>query len=197
MNTWESIDGETPIDISGLKVRGVTNRKELSVVEAENIADAIYKYLGGPINRRTAKFNDVWSLRLHEEMFGRVWEWAGKLRHQELNLGVSASQVSQQLFSLFQDLAVWDSAWPNRIEQAVHLHYHAVRIHPFKNGNGRWSRMLSNVWLQLHKHPIVEWPADIGETSPVRDEYLECLKMADNGEIEPLIELHRRFVRSA
>lgn len=130
-------------------------------------------------------------------MFGRVWEWAGKLRRQELNLGVSAAQVSQQLFSLFQDLAVWDSAWPNRIEQAVHLHYHAVRIHPFENGNGRWSRMLSNVWLRLHKHPIVEWPADIGETSPVRDEYLECLKRADNGEIEPLIELHRRFVRSA
>lgn len=59
MNNWESIDGETPIDISGLKVTGVTNRKQLSVVEAENIADAIYKYLGGPINRRTAKFDDV------------------------------------------------------------------------------------------------------------------------------------------
>ena len=54
---WNPIPGETPIDISGLKVTGVTNRQERSVVEAENVRKAIVKYLGGSLTRRTAKFD--------------------------------------------------------------------------------------------------------------------------------------------
>ena len=54
---WNPIPGETPIDISGLKVSGIRNREELSVVEAENVRKAIVKYLGGPLTRRTAKFD--------------------------------------------------------------------------------------------------------------------------------------------
>ena len=29
--TWKPIPGETPIDVSGLKVSGVTNRDQLSI----------------------------------------------------------------------------------------------------------------------------------------------------------------------
>ena len=195
MNDWQSSDGETPIDISGLKAKRVTNRRELSIAEAENVAEAVYKYLGGSLSGRVAPFTDTWSLRLHKEMFGRVWNWAGEPRRKDLNLGVPAYQISQELFSLFEDLAVWDTAWPDRIEQAAHLHYRAVRIHPFQNGNGRWSRMLANIWLRLKKHAIINWPGDIGETSPIRAEYLERLKAADAGDFDPFLELHRRYVK--
>lgn len=75
---WKSVTGETPIDVSGLKVSGVVNRGQLSVVEAENIRQAIVKYLGGPLTRRTAKFDLSWLLKLHREMFGDVWTWAGE-----------------------------------------------------------------------------------------------------------------------
>jgi hypothetical protein len=40
MESWPSIPGETPIDPSGLKIKGITNRAELSVVEAQNIRKA-------------------------------------------------------------------------------------------------------------------------------------------------------------
>ena len=43
---WNAIPGETPIDISGLKISGINNRQDLSVVEAENVRKAIVKYLG-------------------------------------------------------------------------------------------------------------------------------------------------------
>jgi hypothetical protein len=36
MAAWPTIPGETPIDPSGLKIHGVTNRAELSFVEAQN-----------------------------------------------------------------------------------------------------------------------------------------------------------------
>ena len=39
-NRWPSVPGETPIDdISGLLVKGVTARRELNHLEAENIAN--------------------------------------------------------------------------------------------------------------------------------------------------------------
>ena len=44
------------------------------------------------------------------------------------------------------------------LDQAVFLHHRAVAIHPFPNGNGRWSRLISNIWLKLHDQPIVRWP---------------------------------------
>ena len=65
---WNTIPGETPIDISGLKISGVNNRQELSVVEAENVRKAIVKYFGGSLTRRTVKFDLPWMLKLHREI---------------------------------------------------------------------------------------------------------------------------------
>ena len=194
--TWKSIPGETPIDISGLKVSGVTNRNQLSVVEAENIRKAIVKYLGGSLTRRTAGFDLSWMLKLHREMFGDVWTWSGHTRTTDLNLGVPWHQVQTRMQDLSDDLAYWQKHWPDFVEQAAHLHLHhrAVLIHPFLNGNGRWSRLLANIWLKLNKKPLTEWPEEvIGETSVIRDKYLAAIRAADSGDYTALIELHRKY----
>ena len=69
------------------------------------------------------------------------------------------------------------------LEQAVRLHHRAVRIHPFPNGNGRWARMLANIWLKRHGQPITAWPEEtIGTRSVVRDEYLAAIRAADEGD---------------
>lgn len=191
---WKTIPGETPIDISGLKVPGVTNRGQLSIVEAENIRRAIVKYLGGSLTRRTARFDLSWMLKLHREMFGDVWTWAGATRTTNLNLGVPWHQVQDRLQNLCEDLTYWQKHWPDFFEQAAHLHHRAVQIHPFLNGNGRWSRLLANLWLKLNKQPLTEWPEEtIGETSIIRDEYLAAIRAADSGDYDPLIGLHRRY----
>ena len=191
---WNAIPGETPIDISGLKISGINNRQELSVVEAENVRKAIVKYLGGSLTRRTAKFDHPWMLKLHLQMFGDVWKWAGKVRTTDLNFGSPWYQVSAQLYDLCADLSYWETHWPDVVEQAAHLHHRAVQIHPFLNGNGRWPRLLTNIWLKLHKLPLTDWPEDaIGATSTIRDDYLAAIRAADSGDFAPLIELHRRF----
>jgi Fic-DOC domain mobile mystery protein B len=191
---WNAIPGETPIDISGLKISGINNRQELSVVEAENVRKAIVKYFGGSLSRRTAKFDRAWMLKLHHEMFGDVWKWAGKARTSDLNLGSPWHQVTTRIQDLCADLAYWEMHWPDVLEQAVHLHHRAVQIHPFLNGNGRWARLLANIWLKLHKQPLTEWPEDaIGATSVIRDDYLAAIRAADTGDFALLIELHRRF----
>ena len=196
MAIWETLPGETPIgDISGLKIKGITTRKQLSFAEAENILEATVKYLEGPLQKRSARFDLSWCLRLHREMFGNIWTWAGETRQENLNFGVPWHQVQVQLQGLLDDLVYWEAHWPSVLEQAVHLHYRAVRIHPFMNGNGRWSRMLGNIWLRLHHCPITLWPEQaIGTVSTIRTEYLDSLKFADEtGDMTPLTELHERF----
>ena len=194
MAAWNPIPGETPIDISGLKLTDVTNRRELSIVEAENVRKAIVKYLGGSLTRRMAKFDLSWMLKLHLEMFGDVWKWAGQTRKINLNLGSPWHQVPIQLQRLCDDLDYWKTNWPDVTEQAAHLHHRAVQIHPFQNGNGRWSRLLANIWLKLHRQPLTDWPEEvIGSTSLVRDEYLAAVRAADEGDDTRLIDLHRRF----
>lgn len=80
---WEPNSGETPIDPSHLKVAGVTTRSQLNIIEAENIRHAVMKYLAVTPTRRIAKSDYGWVLKLHSEMFGNVWTWAGQLRHSD------------------------------------------------------------------------------------------------------------------
>ncbi len=195
MAAFETLPGETPIDdISGLKVRSITTRAALNKVEAENIRKAIVKYLSGKPSRRAARFDLAWLLQLHREMFGDVWTWAGSLRVSVTNLGVAPEKIEVQLKNLLDDFAYWVEHGIDLMQQAVMLHHRAVQVHPFPNGNGRWARLLTNIWLKMNNKPPIEWPeATIGTVSVIRNEYIDAIKAADAGDYDPMLSLHKRF----
>jgi Fic-DOC domain mobile mystery protein B len=189
------IPGETPIDdISGLKVKGVTTRAELNILEAANIEKVVAKYLTVRPSKRSAKFTYAWTLKLHKEMFGDVWRWAGIPRAHELNIGIASHAIPENLALLLQDLEHWPGFEIDFVEQAARLHHRAVQIHPFENGNGRWSRMLANIWLKQNRQPLTLWPEKvIGATSEARAQYLAAIVKADAGDYADLIAMHRQF----
>ena len=191
MNAWgPHLPGETPIpDRSGLKRQEIKNRKELATAEAENILAAVTKYLAAKPRRSGSLFTYDWSLKVHRDMFGEVWSWAGVIRSTECNIGPLPHLIRDQLAAVFKDLPYWTE---NPITQACRLHHRTVRVHPFLNGNGRWARMLADIWLRSHDLPIMQWPSAIGEESAIRSEYIAAIKLADSGDLEPLIALHLR-----
>ena len=133
-----TLPGETPIDdISGLRIKGISTRSQLNAAEADNILKAALKYLASRPSRRTARFDVAWMLKLHREMFGDVWQWAGEVRTCNLNIGVPFYQVRPELHALAEDLATWREFKHDLLEQSARLHFRSVRIHPFLNGNGR------------------------------------------------------------
>jgi fido (protein-threonine AMPylation protein) len=133
------VDGETPItDFSELKVKGISFRKQLNKVESLSITKAMARYLGGPLTLDEAPFDYAWFLQLHREMFQDVWGWAGRLRRSQTSIGIDPRFIEDRLFELSKNLFCWDTL--PLIEQAAQLHHKAVQIHPFENGNGRWSR---------------------------------------------------------
>ena len=197
MDSHPRIPGETPLDdISGLRIKWIKTRQQLNDAEFENLALAMEKYLARKPTRRMAPFTREWMLRLHGECFGRVWKWAGKIRTTDLNIGVPAQQIALVLEELAGYLAYWrESQVMSLVEQSVLLHYRSVHIHPFVNGNGRWARLLTNIWLMQCGGIVIDWPEEAiaDTTSVIREEYISALKQADKGNLAPLTELHQRY----
>ena len=188
-----TITGATPIDdTSGLKLN-ISSHLELTRAEAENIAKAFVKYLAKKPTRKMAPFNVDWSLRLHREMYSNVWNWAGELRRTQPNIGVPVHQIRTDLHNLFEDLLIWKESEMDIIEQAVRLHHRAVFIHPFQNGNGRWSRMLADIWLKQNGSKPINWPSDMVQESPIRSEYIMAVKDADKGSYTRLLAIYKRY----
>ncbi len=196
INSTKPIDDATPLDdISGLKLPSsrVYTLKEVYEAEANNIALATLKYLSAPPSKKIAPFTYEWLQQLHYEMFGNVWEWASKLRSCELSIGIKAYQVPTALKELADDIAFWDEHKTYDIyETAARIHHRAVQIHPFQNGNGRWSRMLANIYLRQNGSMPVKWQEDLlSKENTKRDEYIQALKNADSGNYAKLIAMHR------
>jgi Fic-DOC domain mobile mystery protein B len=180
-------------DLSGLKLdkNKTYSTNEIHFLEAQNILKASLDYLGGTPNKKSASFDASFFLKLHKEMFGDVWDWAGKIRMVELNFGVKAYLVSTELKNLADDLDFWQSNKSfDAIEIAARLHHRAVVIHPFLNGNGRWSRMLANIYLKQNGLSPTKWNENLLAKENVhRGDYIQALKQADNGNYEVLIKM--------
>jgi Fic-DOC domain mobile mystery protein B len=192
------IPGETPIDdLSGLKIKGIRTRAELNVFEATNIEKVAAKYLTIRPTRRSAKFTFEWCLKLHKQMFGDVWDWAGVPRVREFNIGVPSCAIPENLAMLLEDLESWPGYRIEFVEQAARLHHRAVQIHPFVNGNGRWARMLANIWLKHHRQPLTLWPEKtIGASSEVRERYIAAIIKANDGDYDDIIAMHRQYAEA-
>ena len=199
MQDKTKIAGATYLDdISGLKLD--TGQQytmdEVYLHEARNITKATLKYLSALPDKKLAPFSYIWILTLHEEMLGDVWEWAGKPRQVELSIGVKAYLVATEIKKLVDDLHYWEVHESfGVIERAARIHHRAVQIHPFRNGNGRWSRMLANIYLKQHGLQPTQWNENLlSKENTHRDEYIQALKRADRGEYRDLIEMQSKMI---
>lgn len=190
--------GKTPLsDYSGLKLRVDTN-DELNVLEFENISKVITKYLARRPSPTKAPFTYAWFLRLHREMFGDVWSWAGRLRTTNKNIGIDKLHISEALKNLEKDFLCWRSAAVGSDTIAARLHHRLVWIHPFENGNGRWARLVVNIYLKQSDVPLIEWPDEaLLAKTDIRQRYLRALRSADAQDLQPLITLQTALTAPA
>ena len=168
---------------------------ELNQLEQSNIADAhVWAGKQNLDDLLTATF----VFKLHEKMFNQVWKWAGRMRRSNKNIGVVTENIMNNLGMLLGDAAYWiqhKSFSPDEI--ATRFHYRLVQIHIFPNGNGRHSRMLTDLLLLKMSAPKFSWGTQGADTpieveGPTRKQYIKALKLADKDDFSKLIQ----FVRS-
>ena len=132
--------------------------------------------------------------KLHGQLFCEVWNWAGKFRTRETNVGVAPYQIPDQLEILVGDAKYWvDNQTYGPLEAGARLHHRMVQIHPFPNGNGRHARIAADVYLaDCFGHDAIDWARgnSLQENGPRRAEYLVALRDADGHDFDRLL----RFV---
>jgi Fic-DOC domain mobile mystery protein B len=193
--------GGTPLtddERQGLRLP-VFTRDELNHAEAENITRAM-SWLFFSRRRLQSELvtREAWLRRLHRRMYDQVWAWAGQYRTTDRNLGVPYWQVRVDMRNVEADVGEWlaDSSATryNNDECAIRFGYRLVVIHPFPNGNGRWSRLASDALIVALGGSRFTWGgASLADPGILRRDYIAALQAADTaGDFEPLLEFSRR-----
>lgn len=184
-------DGATPLDedqAQGLKFKHITTLSELDEVEDINIQQGL-EWLNSQKN--PDYLSKEYLCKLHEKLFGNVWNWAGKFRKIEVNLSkIRSYDVGPQLINLFEDVKVWiqdgKMSWD---EISAELHHRLVAIHPFPNGNGRTTRIFTEFVQKRNNQEVTSWMESLKDNPVERRKcYISALKKADNGDMNALIE---------
>ena len=186
--------GATPLDhdeAAGLIPGHITTQGQLNEWEAANI-------LRGEKWAFSRKHDDLLSLQfmrlLHKKLFGDTWKWAGLFRTTAKNIGIEAGQIGSELTKLCDDIAyqIDHKSYPVD-EMAARFHHRLTWIHPFPNGNGRFSRTMADLLLVQNGVERFTWGAEnLVEAGEVRRQYIESLHAADKKDCVPLLN----FVRS-
>ncbi|MEQ1663258.1 MAG: mobile mystery protein B [Thiobacillus sp.] len=180
----------TPEEQQSLIPSYITLRHELNAAEQANILDAE----AWAFARKRKVLEETFLKNLHKQMFGRVWRWAGAFRLTERNIGVTPYRIGVDLRSLLDDCRYWieHGTYPPD-EIAARFHHRLVWIHPFPNGNGRHTRLATDLLLTGLGRPRFSWGrVSLVDTGKTRLAYVAALRAADGHDIQPLLA----FVRS-
>jgi Fic-DOC domain mobile mystery protein B len=185
-------DGATPLtpeERAQLIPSHVTLRRELNELEQQNILEANTWVFG----RKRNRMKEAFGRRMHRRMFGKVWRWAGNYRTTNKNIGVDRIQIQQRLYETFDNFRYWieHKTYPPD-ELAVRFHHSLVFIHPFPDGNGRWSRLMADILAVQLGQPRLTWGSSALRTEDeTRQAYIKALKAADDHDFTALIAFAR------
>ncbi len=186
-------DGSTPLDdVSGLLRGEITTRGQLDEAESLNIINALEWLERG-------RFPDLFTVEFYQElhlrMYDQVWSWAGTLRSltgARPNIGVAAERVPMELGRVAMEYnKEWVARGGEKLVLFIARYHHAlVSVHPFDNGNGRWSRLCCDAVMErLAKAPPIVWATDtLIRNSEERTVYIAALQQADTANYQPLID---------
>lgn len=181
----------TPEDLEGLLFHHVTTQAQLNELEEINILEAREWLRTAHAKLDVLDFS--FAMMLHRRMFGNVWAWAGTVRPRETNIGVAPERIASDLKQLLGNTQYRIQSQPDTLERiATEFHHKLVFIHPFRNGNGRHGRLLTDALLQANGvRPFTWGSASLTKPGPMRDSYIAALVAAGEGNYDPLVAFVR------
>ncbi len=186
--------GATPLDreeLEGLLPSHLVNRSQLNEWEQQNIEAAL---LWLSRQRRPNPLEEAWLRRLHREMFGQSWRWAGQYRSSDKSIGADWRQIRMQVPALLADIAYQVEQRVDAVDLiAIRFHHRLISIHPFPNGNGRHARLITDVLIKQLGAPLFSWGGrtSLLDVSALRQRYIAALQRADRGDVSALLAFAR------
>ena len=168
----------------------IRDRDLLNLYEASGIAKAeimLQEY------DTDVKFDVGLILDIHRIAFSELYDWAGKWRNIEVQVGKLQPPQPMRVPNLMYqyadevDFRLHAVAQKEEIAEVLaYLHHRFVWIHPFNNGNGRTARLLLNLAAMLKGYEPIQLYHREGNA---RKEYINALRAADNGDMSLLTQL--------
>ena len=157
----------------------ITDKETLNLYEASGIvkSEILLQSLEEDVD-----FSIDLILQIHRTAFAELYDWAGKWRTIEVQVGkLSLPHPSKVPFLMYQyadevDFRLKKVSQKEEIANVLaYLHHRFVWIHPFNNGNGRTARLLLNAVAMLKGYePIQLYHREIGRAS-CRDRVLNLV----------------------
>ena len=161
----------------GITISGKSLREHLEATNNARAFDLLEN-----IARKKKTIDHVVIQQIHEVVMAGILEDAGKYRTRNVRItGASKtppdwSKVIKLVDELIEKIA---QSKRHPLEIAAILHHRFVEIHPFIDGNGRVSRLLTNLFLIAQGYPPVVLKIED------RRKYYRFLRAADAGNLEP------------
>ncbi len=185
--------GATPLtheEKLGLIPTYITQRGELNEAEQINITQGErWAY-----SRQRKVLDETFLCELHRQMLGEIWRWAGVYsKEKNRRIGSDDYMIPIDLRALMGEVQAWiglESFPPDEI--ALRFHHRLTQIHPFPNGNGRFSRLAADLLIRQLGGDLFTWGrVNLVNASETRIAYIETLRQADGYDFDPLIAFAR------
>jgi Fic family protein len=132
--------------------------------------------------------------QIHEIVTKGILEESGKYRTE--NVRIIGSKITPPSYSKIVKLMGEYSSNIKElklhpIKKAAFIHHELVRIHPFLDGNGRVSRLITNLYLMKQGYPPIVLKKED------RRKYYQVLQKADNSDLSPFANFIAQAVHEA
>jgi len=173
--------GATPLDAdeaAALIPRHISNQGQLNAWEFRNVLEGETWAFGA---KRPKMLSIDFMQTLHRRMFGDTWRWAGQFRKTEKNIGVAPENIEVELKKLCDDIKAQLQSGSWSIDEiAARFHHRLTHVHPFPNGNGRFSRTMTDLLLVQNGAERFTWgKGDLNSEGASRARYISALRAAD------------------
>lgn len=139
----------------------------------------------------------------HSQWLGDVYPWAGEYRQVNIGKGGFMFAMSAQiprLMEVFERdvLARYTPCTFDKLDDVLKAlaitHCELVLIHPFREGNGRLSRLLSQLMALQAGLPLLNFSGIKGKK---REAYFAAVRASMGRDYAPMIEVYRRVVKAS
>jgi len=179
---------------------GIKSPHELELQERQTLLDAYDQSASFYSESHTFRAKDISAL--HKLFLGDVYDWAGEYRTVDLSSenirwchAKFIENEMQQLDKLLQELTPLrpELSQTEILERIAKIHGELIVIHPFRDGNGRVTRLLCNLLLMQAEREAIQQTAFYDDSH--RLEYHEAIQSVwKNKDYDKLIAFLARLI---
>ncbi len=178
---------------------GICSKREMEQKETELQLNAFSKFAN--IFGKEHRFLSEDLCRMHQEWLGKIYSWAGKYRTVNLakgNFQFAAAKQIPKLMKLFEKEILSEYtpclfSSKEEIAQALAVvHVEFILIHPFREGNGRLARILSQYMALQAGLPTLDFGTIKGKK---REEYFKAVRAGLDKNYHPMAKIFLEIIK--